>query len=162
MQLIARADEKGDERLTDKTAKRHLSTLSQYLKYAVDKGHLTFVERGEMVGAHTFVLEDGARKQRDAWTSDEPKTLFTSPVWTGCHPTFRSAPGDQIMRDAKFWLPLLALHHGARVEQFADLYGRDIFCDDGTWTARLVVTSAPNADSSRWQRGASSPCTRKP
>ena len=59
--------------------------------------------------------------------------LVGSPVWTGCNHHFRTQAGPRIISDAKFWLPLLALYHGARLEEFADLYGRDFGRDDGTW-----------------------------
>ncbi len=42
--------------------------------------------------------------------------------------------GPHVIRDARFWVPLLALFHGARVEEFCDLYRRDIQQDEGgTW-----------------------------
>ena len=43
-----------------------------------------------------------ARKQRDMWSGDELRLLFESPVWTGCHPFFRSRPGTEILRDSLF------------------------------------------------------------
>jgi integrase len=45
-----------------------------------------------------------------------------------------------IIREAKFWLPLLALYHGARLEEFADLYRRDIGREDATWFVRITET----------------------
>ena len=137
-EIIARADEAKEERLSDRTVKRHLSALSQFFGFVVDQGHLSGAARAELVDGHRFRLEKGARDQRDAWSSAELKALFASPVWTGCHPHFRSERGPEILRDARFWLPLLALFHGARLEEYADLYRRDVCCDEGTWAVRLV------------------------
>ena len=145
-EIIAEADAKGAARITDKTVKRHLTALSQFLRFAMDQGHITKAARDEMVGGHRFREKRKARGQRDAWTSDELKALFASPVWTGCHPIRRAEQGAHIIRDARFWLPILALYHGARLEEFADLYGRDVWCDDGTWAIRLVETE-DNAES---------------
>ncbi len=139
-EIIAEADASGAERLTDKTVKRHLSALSQFFNYALDQGHLTAAARTELTEGHRFRSERGARKQRDAWTTDELQALFASPVWTGCHPFFRSEAGPEIVRDARFWLPILALFHGGRLEEFADLYRRDIGCEDGVWFVRLTET----------------------
>jgi integrase len=136
--IIEEADVKGAERLTDKTVKRHLSALSQFFQYAVDLGHLANSAKGDLVENHRFRLDRGARDQRDAWTSGDLVALFGSPVWTGCHPVRRSEPGPEIVRDARFWLPLLALFHGARLEEFADLYRRDIGQDNGTWFVRIT------------------------
>jgi integrase len=138
-EIIAEADAEGAERLSDKTVKRHLSALSQFFQFAVDRGHLTVAVRSELVEGHRFREDRGARDQRDAWTPEELAKLFASPVWTGClSAERRSQPGQQIIRDAKFWLPILALYHGARLEEFADLYGRDIGCEAGAWFVRIT------------------------
>ena len=128
--IIGVADAEGAERLTDKTVKRHLSALSQFFKFAMDQGHISNALRAELVEDHAFKDAKRARDQREAWTPEDLKTLFASPVWTGCHETFRSQPGHHLIRDAKFWLPLLALFHGARLEEFADLRRKDIVRDD--------------------------------
>ena len=125
-------------RLSDKTVKRHHTALTQFFRFAMDGGDLSVAQHTELTAKHRFREDQKARDQRDAWTSDDLRTLFRSPVWTGCHRFFRSQPGDQIIRDAKFWLPILALYHGARLEEFADLYRRDIWCDGGTWAIRIV------------------------
>lgn len=138
-EIIAAADAKGAERLEDKTVKRHLSALSQFFQYAVDLGHLTVSARTELVGGHRFAEQRRARAQRGAWTSDELKRLFDSPVWRGCASEHRrSEPGPLIIRDARFWLPILALYHGARLEEFADLYRRDLGRDGEVWFLKIT------------------------
>jgi integrase len=137
--LIAEADEKDAPRLADKTVKRHLSAVSTFWETVRDAGHITVSQRAELVSDHRFRAPKGAREQREAWTSEELVKLFSSPIWTGCHPYFRTQQGTELIRDAKFWLPLLALFHGARLEEFADMRGRDLDQDDGTW--RLHITT---------------------
>lgn len=140
-ELITDAESKGAKRLTDKTVKRHLSTLSQFFQFAVDSGHLTVAARSELVEGHRFRDDRSARDQRDAWTMEELQKLFASPLWTGClSPRRLARPGSMIIRGARFWLPLLALYHGARLEEFADLYRRDIGCEDGLWFVRITET----------------------
>jgi site-specific recombinase XerD len=137
-ELIARAERTGEPRLSEKTVKRHLSTLSAFFKFCRDRGHLTKAQCDELVSGHRFGAMRAPRRQRDAWTSDELKALFASPVWTGCNPKAHTRPGPKIIRNAKFWLPLLALFHGARLEEFADLYRRDIGRDGKIAFVRLV------------------------
>lgn len=137
--IITEADTKYAERLTDKTVKRHLSALSQFFRIAMDLGHLTVTARRELVDDHQFRDDRAARDQRDAWTPEELTKLFASPVWMGClSPDRRSQAGPEIIRDAKFWLPILALYHGARLEEFADLYRRDIERDAGIWCVSIT------------------------
>jgi hypothetical protein len=96
--LIAEADAKGTDRLTDKTVKRHLSALSQFFQFALDSGHLSNAQRGELVDKHRFRQQRGARDQRDAWAPEELAALFRSSVWTGCHgKARRSEPGPHII-----------------------------------------------------------------
>ncbi len=138
--IIAEADTTGAERLKEKTLKRHLTALTALFRYARDEGHITNAQRSELVDDRRFRIETAAREQRDTWTVEELKTLFTSPVWTGCHPYFRTKAGPTIIRDGKFWLPLLALFHGSRLEELADLYRRDLFNEGDTWALRFTET----------------------
>lgn len=124
--LIAEGEARNAPRLVDKTVKRHLSALSQFFQFAVDTGHLTVAARVELVEDHRFRAGQAARDQRDVWTGADLAKLFASPVWTGSHEINRTQAGPAIIRDAKFWLPILAVHHGARLEEFADLYRRDV------------------------------------
>ncbi len=139
-EMIAEADAAKAELLTDKTVKRHLSALSQFFQFAVDAGHMTVTARSELVGSHRFRAGQAARDQRDEWTKPDLQALFASPVWTGSHEHRRAEPGPHVIRDAKFWLPLLALHHGACLEELADLYRRDVGSDGGTHFLRITET----------------------
>ncbi len=140
-QLIARADDTGCERVSAKTAKRHLSVLSRFFKFCLDESYVTKAERDELVEDHEFSGSGtSAREERDTWEPEELRKLFASPVWTGCHPYFRAKAGPSIIRDANFWLPLLALFHGCRVEEFADLYRRDIQRKGTIWFVHLDDT----------------------
>jgi integrase len=62
-------------------------------------------------------------KKRMEYDEEEIKQMFSCPLFTGfkgkAHWGYREKPGDQIVRDAKFWLPILALWHGGRQDEFA-------------------------------------------
>lgn len=129
--LIARADAEHASRLKEKTIKRHHSALSQLFMYAVNQGYLSLAHKRELFSEVRFALADKAREQRDMWLPEELTALFKSPIWTGSQEGVRSKPGPYIIRDAKFWLPLLGIFHGGRLEEFADLRGRDVAEIDG-------------------------------
>ena len=60
--------------------------------------------------------------------------LFNSPVWTGCKSkSSRSKPGALVLKDDKYWLPLLGLYHGNRLEEFPQLVRSDLRCQDDIW-----------------------------
>nr|WP_264185814.1 site-specific integrase [Roseicella aerolata] len=82
------------------------------------------------------------------FTPDELRVLFSSPVWRGRHHFFREKEGPEIIRDGFFWLPILALYHGARLEELADLKRRDLRCDGGVWCINIT-----EADGRRLKNG---------
>src|SRR5262249_34536831 len=83
--------------------------------------------------AHGFEFPAKRRtgKKRISWEGDILGQLFRSPVWTGCHPHYRSQAGTEIIRDDRFWLPILGLYHGNRLEEFAQLRREDVQNDGG-------------------------------
>ncbi|MBC9177164.1 site-specific integrase [Pseudoroseomonas ludipueritiae] len=111
--IIAQADAAGVERIAKQTVKRHLSALTVFFRYTVDQGHLTNNQREELAGGHRLKASRKIKAQRDAWTLQELTALFASPAWTRCLSAhFRSNLGPNIIRELKYWLPLLALFHG--------------------------------------------------
>ena len=118
-------------RLTMKTVKRHFSALGRLFSYLKRRGEYT----GENP-AHGFEFPNKgrARDKRRMWEGEALRRLFASPVWTGClSESRRSAPGPHIIKDEKYWLPILALFHGNRLEEFAQLRRGDVRCEDGIW-----------------------------
>src|SRR5262245_29800214 len=75
-----------------------------------------------------------ARDKRKMWQGDKLSRLFASPVWTGClSRAHRSKPGAHIIQDEKYWLPILGLFHGNRLEEFAQLVRSDVRSEDDIW-----------------------------
>lgn len=118
-------------RLTMTTVKRHFSALGVFFTY--------LKRRGEYVGENPaygfeFPTKGRARHGRDMWTGEPLARLFASPVWAGClSKDRRSRPGSLIIRDDKYWLPLLGLYHGNRLEEFAQLHRSDVRCEGSIW-----------------------------
>src|SRR3546814_15106366 len=72
------------------------------------------------------------------WAVVRVVSVVGTAIWTGCEPHprkryWRWEPGGRIIRDEYFWLPLLAIYNGARLEENAQLLGSDIKCIDGIW-----------------------------
>lgn len=84
----------------------------------------------------------GAEK-RKTWSIEQLNQLFRSPVWTGTRSqpsefSKRDLEGDQIYRDAYWWLPVAALWTGARLEEIAQLRKEDLFRDvHGTYCLNI-------------------------
>jgi len=115
-------------RLTMKTMKRHFSALGPLFKY--------LIERGQYEGANpsygfTFPKRGRQNQKRQMWEGEKLRRLFASPVWTGClSESRRAASGSLVLKDDKYWLPLMALYHGNRLEEFAQLMRSDVRIED--------------------------------
>jgi hypothetical protein len=61
------------------------------------------------------------------WPTDRDKAFFTSPVYAGCKSIFRRGiPGDEIHRDALFWIPLFGRTMGVREDEICGRLVGDI------------------------------------
>lgn len=136
--IIADPSRANMQRIGTRTLDKHLNVLRGFTRFAVNDGHMTVTERADLVDEHDFgrdaVLPPKARRP---FTPEELARLFKSPVWTGRHRTITTKPGPHIIRDAFFWLPILALYHGARMEELADLKRKDVAQHHGLWALHI-------------------------
>lgn len=70
-------------------------------------------------------------KKRKSWTMEKLNLLFATPIWTGTRSragafTQRHQPGSWIHRDAYWWLPVVSLWTGARLEELCQLRHTDL------------------------------------
>lgn len=120
-------DERKSPLLTQKTIKRHFSALSAMWAEAIATGKAT----ENIFSGFKFVAAKRAVDERDDWSDTELKALFGSPVWSGCLSAGRrSQPGQKIIRDDKFWIPLIGLLSGMRLEEICQLRTDDIREED--------------------------------
>jgi len=111
--------------MSQKTAKRHFSALSQYWKWLRVRGLVDDIIFGgfEFPGAKT------SKRRRDDWSPSDLRRLFEYEPWYG-------AGCDR--NSAFFWLPLISLHSGMRVEEIARLRpDADIDVIDGVPVFRI-------------------------
>ena len=138
-EAIVAATMTGDEaRLSSRTVKRHLTALSALWDSAIETGELSLnIFRG-----FKFAGAKRAQDQRAMWTSEDLEKLFATPVWSGCQSAERrSKPGSLVIRDEKYWLPLIALYSGMRQEEICQLHVADVREADGIWV--FDINAAP-------------------
>ncbi len=115
----------GDERLAMKTVKRHFGAMGRLFDHS--KTHGEFEGDNPAYGFEFPTAKGRAKEDRDMWQGEKLTALFNSPVWRGCQSEARrSTPGSLIIKDEKYWLPLLGLYHGNRLEEFAQLHREDV------------------------------------
>ena len=67
------------------------------------------------------------KKSRRPFTDEEVIQLFTSPLFVGCaSKSRRFEQGQSIVKDAKYWLPVLGYYTGARLGELVQLHIGDV------------------------------------
>ena len=112
--------------MAQKTVKRHFSAMSALWASALPRGDVS----ENIFTGFRFANSKKAVDQREMWSRDDLRRLFSSPVWTGsASQSRRSAPGPHVIKDPKFWLPLIAVFSGMRQEEICQLQVEDIRTD---------------------------------
>jgi len=106
-----------------------LSTLYGFASTELDyEGKNPFKGRGNSKAA-----KKSQRDQRNPFSKEQLQKLFSSPLYTGCKSLSRChIPGTLIPRDShKYWVPLIGLCTGMRVQEILQLYLEDVYEKDG-------------------------------
>ena len=74
-----------------------------------------------------------SKELRNPFTHDDLKVIFSSPIYTGCMSRRKwSTQGSIIPKDSGiYWVPLLALYTGARMQEICQLYISDVLEEKG-------------------------------
>ena len=118
--------------LSVKTQDKYFTMFRQLLIWASNEGYIDKVPGAGVKVAGTAKLVPG--EQRDPYSLDQLKRIFLSPLYTGHKSALvRHKPGSLLMRDGKFWVPLIALYSGMRMGEIVQLLASDIKVEGGAW-----------------------------
>lgn len=119
------------------TVNRYLSGFSAFCTWLTNHGYLPANPAADMF------LKKSKEKTTKPFTVDEMNVLFKSPFFTGCQnddaPRFWSKPGNVLIRDHRFWVPLIMLFSGARPAEIAQLGIDDVREDRGHWIMHITT-----------------------
>jgi len=120
------------ELLSPKTQSKYLSAVRVLFNYLADRGELVAVVNP--VDRTSRLVSKSKGSPRLPWDSELLERLLASPNWSGCRSEgYRYEPGEQVIENARYWLPLLAMYQGARREELAQLWREDVRQEDGLW-----------------------------
>lgn len=118
------------------TVNRYLSGFSAFCTWLTNHGYLTANPAADMF------LKKSKKKTTKPFTVDEMNALFKSPFFTGCQndeaPRFWSKPGNVLIRDHRYWVPLVMLYSGARPAEIAQLAVSDVRQEHGHWVMHIT------------------------
>lgn len=145
--LIAVAEQRGMPTKSDATVKRHVGTVSEILGFGMRKGMLGFNPASDFKKGRS---PDGKRDQddRDVFSPDELNTIF-SQAWFAAGTGEFSDKGKTTWRPHFYWLPLLALHTGARLNELSQLYLDDVVqaaSDPSVWYLDFNLVGGEKVD----------------
>jgi integrase len=141
-QILRMAAETSEQEptISAKTVNRHISMISSFYRWAAGHG-FGAPEDGAAKLMVKKRRKQTARQERDPFTASELATLFGSPVWTGCRSEGRRLEkGPLVIRDAKYWVPLISAYAGLRLEEICQLRLTDLSLWEGDWFLRLRDT----------------------
>lgn len=83
---------------------------------------------------------DDADREREAWDADQIKAMFAKPLFAGASDLrgYREKAGELIAHDAKFWLPIIALWSGMRLDELGAARVDELRREDGIWLFDLT------------------------
>jgi integrase len=133
--LTAKAAAEGNktgEFLSLQTQEKMLRFFKTVLRWACDEGIIDKLP-GEKVKV-PGLKKLKAIENRHPYSKDQLTRIFASPAFTGHKSEGRRVEkGTMLVRDGKFWIPLVALFSGLRAGEIVQLLKADIREEDGIW-----------------------------
>jgi integrase len=122
------------------TVNGYLSKFRAVLNYAQNEG---WIDRNPARGLRV-VDPVRVRDKRKPFSPDQLRLIFDAPIFRGCQDDGDgyAVPGPARPRRARFWIPLLALFAGLRMNEACQLEAEDIVLIDGVWCLSISSASA--------------------
>jgi integrase len=120
-EIAARAKERGAAPQHANTVRKKLGILKQCFSWL--STHYDGCERNPIEGLQVAGRRRNAKEQKDVFSVDQLNLIFSAPVFTGCKSERHwGHQGSLVLRDsAKFWVPLIGLFGGMRLDEICQL-----------------------------------------
>ena len=130
-----------------------LANLSSFLNWAVNE---ELLDRNPIRGLR--LPDDTAKKdKRFPFNPSQLHAIFNAPLYRGCVDGERgyAKPGIERPRNARFWVPLIGLHTGMRLNEICQLDVADIRTVDGVGCFVITEDSVAGSTDKNLKTGAS-------
>jgi integrase len=163
LQAIEDADKKGDSnRLAPNTLRNYFFNMFSIFDYAVQTKLLLENPFDDYWLKQRFTPkeEQGDEDENTVeFTAEELTQIFSAPLYTGCQNDERGyrIPGPNIIRRGRFWVPLIGLYQGLRLNEICQLYTQDVKTEEGeiVFEVRVTLETRERASDKRIKRPAS-------
>jgi integrase len=128
---------KDDLGLGPATTNRHWGFLRQLTDWFAGHHPLAKLD----YSAFIIDAQRNPRDERQRYTEDQGRELFSLPPWTGFRSfTQRMKPGSMLVHDAWYFVPLIGWYAGLRREEICGLMLDEIEQSDGLWLFNIRPT----------------------
>lgn len=135
-QIVAANEGLKRQVLSDRTVNRYLSSLSAFCSWAEVNGYIATNPCSKMA------LSKEKTSPTITFTSEQMNVLFKSPLFAGAQSEtewkYISRPGNVLIRDHRFWVPLIMLFSGARPGEIGQLAVNDVRQQHGHWIMHIT------------------------
>ena len=136
-EAVAAAERRGETRvISTANLNAYVNRFGGVLNWAMDEG---YIERNPVRG---LKLPDPVKRRdkRRPFSAEQLRHLFNAPIYTGCRNDeyHYAIAGNQRPRRARFWIPLIALFSGLRLNEICQLEVADIQTLEGVPCFRIT------------------------
>lgn len=119
------ASESPESHLSITSVNGHLSKLSTILEFAVGEG---LIERNPVKSIKAVTQKRRKKDRRQPFDDFALNRIFNAPLYTGCMDDEYgyNKPGPNKPRRHRFWIPLIALYTGMRLNEICQLFTVDV------------------------------------
>lgn len=136
MQIIERNRTENRPTIAPRTINKRITAVSEFMNWCVKQD---LIDTNPAEGQH--VPESKREQKRDPFTVDQMNALFRSPLFVGCHaddtPRNWAKPGNALIRDHRYWTPLVCAFTGARSGEVLNLWTDDVEEVQGVWCVSI-------------------------
>jgi integrase len=153
-EVVAAAKARGETRLiSTANLNAYVNRFGGVMNWAINEGYL---DRDPLKG---LKLPDPVKKRdkRNPFSPEQLRRIFDAPIYTGCRDDANgyAIHGDQRPRRARFWVPLIALFSGLRLNEICQLEVSDVREIDGIACFNVTSGVSLTGDEKRVKTSAS-------
>jgi integrase len=139
--------------ISEPTVWKHFVSYGQVFSYALTMRLIAFNPVAAVMPS-----KPKPTKEVRAYTPEEIAALFAKPMFTGCSKThngkgdlhgYRDVPGAIVLKDGRYWMPILNLFHGNRMEEWGGAKVADIKREDEIDYLDLTQRTLKNGTANR-------------
>ena len=125
IETAQRADRDDLRRISPTTINGYLTKIGTLFRWAVRE---RYMDDNPAEGLQVSIKGVRKNELRKPFSEDQLKLIFSAPLYTGClnDAAGYAISGPKIVRGTRFWVPLIALYSGLRLNEICQLHTSDV------------------------------------